>query len=307
MKRDDLSELWAFSVIAAEGSFTRAASILGMSQSALSYAMKGLEERLGVRLLARTTRSVSTTQAGEELLHTLRPALEDIQSSLQALGAKRESIAGTVRLTMVKQAATSVMRPMLVNFLKTYPDIQVEISIDDGFTDLVTSKFDAGIRFGEQVERDMIAVRVGPDTRAAVVASPEYLTRHGRPKHPRELAQHRCINYRLKSAGGLYAWTFQEEGRRLDIRVQGTLVFNDGDLIEAAALDGHGIAYLFEHQLEDHLTNGRLVRLLEEWCPPFPGYYLYYPSRRQTPPALKALIKCLRWSPSSSSPTSNLP
>jgi DNA-binding transcriptional LysR family regulator len=306
MKRDDLSELWAFSVIAAEGSFTRAASILGMSQSALSYAMKGLEERLGVRLLARTTRSVSTTQAGEELLHTLRPALEDIHASLQALGAKRESIAGTVRLTMVKQAATSVMRPMLVDFLKTHPDIQVEISIDDGFTDLVASKFDAGIRFGEQVERDMIVVRVGPDTRAAVVASPEYLRLHGLPKHPRELAQHRCINYRLKSAGGLYAWTFQEDGRRLDIRVQGPLVFNDGDLIEAAALDGHGIAYLFEDQLEDHLASGRLVRLLEEWCPPFTGYYLYYPSRRQTPPALKALMECLRWSPSSSSPTSYL-
>jgi DNA-binding transcriptional LysR family regulator len=257
--------------------------------------MKGLEDRLGVRLLARTARSVSTTQAGEELLRTLRPALEDIQTGLQVLKAKRETISGLVRLTMVKQAAESVIRPTLGVFMNRYPDIEIEISVDDSFTDVVASRFDAGIRFGGQVEKDMVAIQVGPDARAAVVASPAYLATHGAPQNPRDLVEHRCINYRLASGVGLYAWRFREARRPLEVRVQGSLVFNDGDLIEAAALDGHGIAYLFEHKVSEHLASGRLVRLLETWCPPFSGYHLYYPSRKQTPPALKALIAHLRW------------
>ncbi|QSQ19059.1 LysR family transcriptional regulator [Pyxidicoccus parkwayensis] len=294
MNRSDLADLSAFTLLAAEGSFTRAAARLGMSQSALSHAMKALEQRLGVRLLSRTTRSVATTEAGEELLRTLRPAFDDIAAGLEHLGTKRAKPAGTVRLTMIKQAAVSLIRPMLPGFLATYPDIQVEVDIDDGFTDIVAQRFDAGIRFGEQVAKDMVAVRVGPDIRAAVVASPAYLAARPAPRTPRELASHRCINYRLATARSLYAWEFEEDGRRFKVRVEGSLVFNDGDLIEAAVLDGHGIGYLWEPQVTAHIASGRLVRLLEEWCPPLPGFFLYYPSRRQTPPALAAFIQALR-------------
>ena len=294
MKRDELNDLAAFVVVADEMSFTRAASKLGMSPSALSHAMKVLEDRLGLRLLARTTRRVSTTEAGERLLRTLRPAFEDISAELTALNGLRDKPAGTVRVTTPRHAATSVLWPVLPGFVDAHPDIHVEITIDEGLTDIVASRYDAGIRFGERVAKNMVAVQVGPDVRAAIVGSPAYFADHPVPNTPQDLAGHRCINYRLVTAGGLYLWEFEEDGRSFQLRVDGPLVFNDGDLILAAALAGQGIGYLYEDQIADHVAEGRLSRVLVEWCPTFPGYYLYHPSRRQTPPALTALIHALR-------------
>ena len=294
MKRDELNDLAAFVVVADEMSFTRAASKLGMSPSALSHAMKALEGRLGLRLLARTTRSVRATEAGERLLRTLRPAFEDISAELTALGGLRDKPAGTVRITTVRHAATSVLWPVLPSFLDAYPDIRVEVTIDEGLTDIVANRYDAGIRFGEKVAKDMIAVRIGPDLRAAVVGSPAYFANHTVPNTPQDLAGHRCINYRFMTAGGLYPWEFESDGRSFQVRVDGPLVFNDGDLILAATLAGQGIGYLYEDQIADHVAEGRLIRVLAEWCPTFPGYYLYHPSRRQTPPALAALVEALR-------------
>lgn len=294
MKRDELNDLAAFVAVADEMSFTRAASKLGISASALSHAMRALETRLGLRLLARTTRSVSTTEAGERLLRTLRPAFEDIGAGLTALGELRDKAAGTVRITTSKHAATSVLWPVLPVFLDAHPDIRVEITVDDDRIDIVASRYDAGIRFGEKVDRDMIAMRVGPDIRAAVVASPAYFAARPAPDTPRDLGRHRCINYRFVTAGGLYAWEFEENGQPFQVRVDGPVILNDGDLLLTAALAGQGIGYLFEDQVAEHVAEGRLIRVLAEWCPPGPGYYLYYPSRRQTPPALAALIEALR-------------
>lgn len=293
MKRDDLADLAAFVAIADAMSFTRAAAALGMSPSALSHAMKGLETRLGVRLLARTTRSVAPTEAGECLLETLRPALAEIGAGLTALGGQRDRIAGTVRLTVPKHAATTVLQPMLPGFLGAYPDIRVEVTIDDGLTDIVASRYDAGIRFGEKVAGDMIAVRIGPEIRSAVVAAPAYLAGHPVPASPQDLLGHRCINYRLAKTGGLYPWEFEKDGRSIQIRVDGPLVLNDIDMILSSALSGSGIAYLFEDQVAGLVEEGRLVRLLDSWCWAAPGYHLYYPSRR-TPPALAALVDALR-------------
>jgi DNA-binding transcriptional LysR family regulator len=294
MKRDELNDLAAFVVVADQRSFTRAASALGMSPSALSHAMKALEARLGVRLLARTTRSVAPTEAGDRLLMTLRPAFEDIGAGLTALNGLRDKPSGTVRLTTFKYAATTVILPMLPGFLATYPDIQVEVTIDDGLTDIVAGRYDAGIRFGEKVAKDMIAVRVGPDVQTIVVGSPAYLDRHPAPVTPQDLARHRCINYRLATAGGLYLWEFEDADRPFQMRVDGPLVFNDGDMILAAVLAGQGLGYLFEDQVAEHVAAGRLVQVLAGWCPSFPGCYLFYPSRRQTPPALAALVEALR-------------
>ncbi len=294
MKRDELNDLAAFVVVADEMSFTRAAAKLGMSPSALSHAMKTLEERLGLQLLVRTTRHVSTTEAGERLLKTLRPAFEDINAELTALSELRDKPAGIVRITTSRHAATSILCPMLPAFLKAYPEICVEITIDEGLTDIVTSRYDAGIRLGEKVAKDMIAVRVGLDLQTAVIGSPAYFADHPTPKIPQDLAMHCCINYRFTTAGGLYPWEFKEAGRSFQVRVDGSLIFNDSDLILAAALGGQGIAYLYEDQVADHVANGRLIQVLQEWCPTFPGYYLYHPNRRQTPPALTALIDVLQ-------------
>ena len=294
MKRDDLNDLAAFVAVADAMSFTRAASGLGMSPSALSHAMKALEGRLGVRLLARTTRSVRATEAGERLLRTLRPAFGEIGAGLATLGRLRDKPAGTVRLTTFKHAAASVLWPVLPGFLEAHPDVRVEVTIDDGLTDLVAGRYDAGIRWGGKVAGDMVAVRVGPDVRAAVVGSPAYFAGRRAPDTPEGLTGHRCINYRLATAGSLYPWGFENAGRPFQVRVDGPLVFNDGDLILAAALAGQGVAYLYEDQIADHVAEGRLVRVLAEWCPTFPGYYLYHPSRRQTPPALSALVDALR-------------
>jgi DNA-binding transcriptional LysR family regulator len=297
MKRDDLYDLAAFVVVAQTASFTRAAAELGMSQSALSHAIRALEERLGVRLLSRTTRAVSTTEAGETLLRFLRPALEDIASGVDAVGALRGKPSGTVRITATKHAVSSVVMPVLPGFLASHPDIRLDIVVDDNLTDIVAERMDAGIRFGDIVEKDMIAVRIGPDIRMAVVGAPSYFAEHPAPRTPRELANHRCVNYRRIRSGGLYAWDFKEKGRPFQVRVDGPLIFNNSDLTRDAALAGQGLAYVYENEVAADVEAGRLVRTLEKWCPTFPGYYLYYPSRRQTPPALTALIAALRYRP----------
>ena len=297
MKRDDLYDLAAFAVVAEQSSFTRAAAELGMSQSALSHAMKALEERLGVRLLSRTTRSVSTTEAGETLLRSLRPALEEITTGVSAVGALRGKPSGTVRITATRHAVSSVVMPALPRFLASHPDIRIDMIVDDNLIDIVAGRIDAGIRFGDIVEKDMIAVRIGPDIRMAVVGAPSYFADHPVPRTPRELAGHRCINYRHVRSGGLYAWDFEEKGRPFQVRVEGPLVFNNADLTREAALAGQGIAYVYADEVAADVRAGRLKRILERWCPTFPGYYLYHPSRRQTPPALAAFIGALRYKP----------
>src|SRR6478736_1976311 len=298
MKRDDLYDLAAFAVVAEQGSFARAAAVLGMSQSALSHAMKALEERLGVRLLSRTTRSVSTTEAGETMLRSLRPALEDIAAGVDAVGAMRGKASGTIRVTATRHAVSKVVMPRLPRFLASHPDIRVEMIVDDSLIDIVAERIDAGIRFGDIVEKDMIAVRIGPDIRMAVVGAPSYFADHRPPRTPRELAGHRCINYRRFRSGWAYAWDFEDKGRPFQVRVEGPLSFNNGDLIREAALAGQGLAYVFDDEVAADIKAGRLRRILERWCPTFPGYYLYHPSRRQTPPALAAIIAALRYKPS---------
>lgn len=294
MKRDELTDLAAFVVVADEMSFTRAAAKLGMSPSALSHAMKALEGRLGLQLLARTTRRVSTTEAGDRLLKTLRPAFEDINAELNALNGLRDKPAGTVRITTPRHAAIAVLLPVLPSFLSAYPDIRVEVAIDEGLTDIIESRYDAGIRFDEKVAKDMVAVRISPDIRWAVVGSPAYFADRPIPTTPRDLTAHRCINYRFATSGGLYLWEFEEEGRSLQVRVDGNLIFNDGDLILAAVLAGQGLAYVFEDQIIEHIAEGGLIQILQEWCPISPGYYLYHPNRRQPAPALAALVEALR-------------
>jgi DNA-binding transcriptional LysR family regulator len=294
MLRTGLDDLNALAVVAREQSFTRAAAILGVPQSSLSRTIRALEERHGVRLLARTTRSVAPTEAGENLLRGIRPALEAIEAELLSLGSLSGRPSGTVRITAVRHAFEMVLRPILPSFLASYPEISVEVSINDGFTDIVAERFDAGIRFGGLIEKDMIALRVGPDFRAAVVATPEYLTTHAMPQTPHDLTEHRCINYRMTSSGGLYPWRFERNGQAIDVRVEGSVTLNDGDAILSAALDGLGVAYLFLDTVQDHLASGRLVSLLSDWCPAFPGYHIYHPSRRHTPPSLAALIQVMR-------------
>jgi DNA-binding transcriptional LysR family regulator len=294
MRKGDFRDLAAFIAVAEEGSFTRAAAKLGISQSTLSQTIRTLEERMGVRLLARTTRSVSPTEAGERLLGSLRPAFDEIERELTGLAALQGKPSGTIRITTFKHAALTVLWPKLSPLMTTYPDVEVEVSVDEGLTDIVASRFDAGIRLGEQVEKDMIAVKVGPSIRMAVVGSPAYFSDRALPQSPRDLGEHVCINYRQASAGGLYAWEFEKGGVPVEVRVTGRLVFNDTELMLAAALEGAGIAYAFEDQVAPHLANGSLVRVLEDWCPAFPGYHLYYPSRRQLTPAFALLVDALR-------------
>ena len=294
MRREELNDLAAFVAVADARSFTRAAAGLGLSPSALSHAMKALESRLGVRLLARTTRSVATTDAGERLLRTLRPAFDDIGAELATLANLRHRPAGTVRITTFKYAATSVLLPALPGFLSAYPDIRVEVTVDDGLTDIVESRYDAGIRFGEQVAKDMIAVRVGPDVQTVIVGAPAYFADHPPPRTPRDLARHRCILYRLATAGSLLPYELHDNGRPFQVKVDGPLVFNDGDLMRQAALAGQGLVYALEDDVADDVAAGRLIRVLARWSPKFQGCFLYYPSRRQTPPALAVLVEALR-------------
>ena len=295
MKRDDLYDLAAFAVVAEQASFTRAAAELGMSQSALSHAIKMLEERLGVRLLSRTTRSVSVTDAGETLLRSLRPALDDIAQGVDAIGALRGKPSGTVRITATKHAVSSVVMPAMPAFLAAHPDIQIDTIVTNDLIDIVAERIDAGIRFGDIVEKDMIAIRIGPDIRLAVVGAPSYFARHGAPATPRDLAAHSCINYRHIRTGGIYPWEFVEDGRPFQVRVSGQLTFSNSELLLEAALAGHGLAFVYEDEVLSHIAAGRLARALEPWCPTFPGYYLYHPSRRQVPPALSTLIGALRY------------
>lgn len=293
MERGTLNDLLAFAAVARERSFTRAAAVLGMSPSALSHAMRALEERLGVRLLARTTRSVAPTEAGERLLQSLNPALSDIESGLDAVAEWRDNPSGTVRITTFAYAARMVLVPKLPAFLLANPDIKVEVRIEDGLTDIVAAGFDAGIRLGETVDKDMIAVKVGPDLRTVVVGTPGYFARNPKPRTPYDLERHACIGYRLTTSGGLLPWEFEKDGKEIKIRATGPLVVNDGELPAAAVRAGVGLGYLMEHDVADEIASGALVQVLADWCPPFPGFHLYHPSRRQSPPALRALIAAL--------------
>ena len=295
MAREDLSDLAAFVAVARERSFTRAAAKLAVSTSALSHAMRGLEERLGVRLLTRTTRSVAPTEAGERLLRTVGARFDEIDAELAALNELRERPAGTIRITAGEHAAVAILWPSVAKLLPGYPDIHVEIIVDYGLTDIVAERYDAGVRLGEQVAKDMIAVRIGPDMRMAVVGSPSYFERRPRPKTPQDLTAHDCINIRLPTRGNVYAWEFEKRGRELKARVEGQLVFNNIALRLNAVLGGFGLAYLPEDQVRPYLDDGRLIRVLEDWCQPFSGYHLYYPSRRQATPAFALLVDALRY------------
>lgn len=288
MRREEMADLTAFVVVAEERSFTKAAARLGMSQSSLSQIVRRLEGRLGMRLLTRTTRSVAPTDAGERLLRTLVPALEELDASLAALSSLQKRPAGTIRITSVEHAAKTVIWPKLKELLPHYPEIVVEMSLDYGLVDIVAQRFDAGIRLGEQVDKDMIAVRIAPDMQMAVVGSPEYLSQHPRITAPQNLVQHSCINLRLPTSGGMYSWPFKKNGKELQVRVQGPLIFNTIDLILDAAVSGFGLAYLSFDQVREHIESGRLVSILEDWCPQLSGYHIYYPNRK--PPAAFALI-----------------
>jgi DNA-binding transcriptional LysR family regulator len=295
MPRADLNDLLAFLAVARERSFTRAAAQLGVSQSALSQTVRGLEARLGLRLLARTTRRVVPTETGERLLRTLGPRFEEIDAELQAVRESREKPAGTIRITATEYATESVLLPKLAKLLREYPDIKVEIVIDYGLADIVAQRYDAGVRSGEQVAKGMIAMRIGPDMRMAVVGAPSYFENRPEPTKPQDLIAHNCINLRLPSHGGVYAWEFEKDARELKVRVEGQLVFNTTIQMLNAALAGLGLAYVPEGLVMVHLARGRLKRVLEDWCPPYSGYHLYYPSRRQLSAAFALVVDALRY------------
>jgi DNA-binding transcriptional LysR family regulator len=294
MPRENYNDLQAFLAVARERSFTRAAAQLGVSQSALSHTIHALEARLGLRLLTRTTRSVAPTEAGERLFRELTPNFEDIDAALAGLSELRDKPGGTIRITSGEHAASTLLWPALQRLLPKYPDIRVEVITDASLTDIVAERFDAGIRLGEQVANDMIALPIGPPMRMAVVGAPGYLASRPRPKTPRDLTAHDCINIRFLTRGGLYAWEFEKKGHPLNVRVDGRLTFNNTRHVIAAALDGFGLACVPDDMVRAHITGGRLERLLADWCPPFPGYHLYYPSRRQPSPAFSLLLDALR-------------
>ncbi|MXN45628.1 LysR family transcriptional regulator [Shinella kummerowiae] len=295
MRREEMADLTAFVVVAEERNFTRAAAKLGLSQSALSGIVRRLEERVGIRLLARTTRSVAPTEAGERLVQRLSPMLRDLDQSMADLSEFRDKPAGLVRITTVEHAAKTIIAPALKPLLTDYPDITVELTVDYGLADVVTDRFDAGVRLGEQVAKDMIAVRMSPDIPMAIVGAPDYLRKHGAPSEPQQLIDHRCINLRLPTSDTLNAWRLIQDGREVRVRVEGPLIFNTIDLILDAAVAGLGLAYLPLDQVEAHMENGRLVRVLGEWTPPLPAYHLYYPSRRHTSAAFKLFVDALRY------------
>lgn len=295
MQKPHLNDLQAFVTVARERSFTRAAAQLGMSRSALSHSMRTLEERLGLRLLTRTTRSVSTTEAGARLLATVAPRLQEIELELGSLTALRDKPAGTVRITAHDHAITTALWPRLMPLLQQYPDVQIEFSVDYAMTDIAAQRFDAGVRTGNRVDKDMIAVPIAPELRMAVAASPAYLEGRRLPKTPQDLTQHRCINLRLPTHGGLYAWDFEKKGQALNVRVPGQATFNNTYLMLQAALDGMGFAYVPWDIVAPHVDAGRLVSVLEDWCPTFPGYHLYYANRRQLAPALALVVDALRY------------
>lgn len=295
MSRETMADLMAFLAVAREKSFTRAAAQLGVSASALSHRMRKLEERLGVRLLSRTTRKVSPTEAGERLLRTVGPHFDEISTELESLSDLRDKPAGTIRLTAGDHAADTILWPVLRQFLHDYPDVAVEVNVETGFADIVSDRFDAGIRLGEAIAKDMIAVRIGPDMRMVVVGAPVYFERRQRPHTPQDLAKHDCINFRFPASGGLYAWEFEKDGREVRVRVEGQLISNTTAMVCKAVLDGLGLAFLPEDMTADAVAEERLIRVLDDWTPPFPGYYLYYPSRRQQSPAFALLVEALRY------------
>lgn len=290
-----LDDLRALVAVGQDRSFTKAAARLGVSQSALSQTIRQLEARLGVRLLTRTTRSVAPTDAGERLLRTLEPRFEEIDAELAALNELREKPTGTIRITATEYAVDALLWPKLAKFLVRYPDIKVELFMDNGLTDIVAQRFDAGVRAGEQVAKDMIAVRIGPDLRMAVVGAPSYFRKRSEPKRPQDLVGHDCINLRLLTHGGLYVWEFEKGGRELRVRVEGQLTFNGTDQMLNAALAGFGLAYVPEELAKPHIARGRLRRVLADWCAPYSGYHLYYPSRRQSSAAFALLVDALRY------------
>lgn len=295
MARENYNDLLAFLAVARERSFTRAAAQLGVSPSALSHSMRALEDRIGVRLLTRTTRSVSPTDAGQRLVEKLAPRFEEIDAELAHVSESRAKPAGTIRITTIDYAADAILWPKLARFLPSHPDIKVELIIDYGLTDIVAQRYDAGVRNGEQVAKDMIAVRIGPDMRMAVVGAPLYFESRSAPKTPYDLIRHNCINLRLPTRGGLYAWEFEKGGREVNVRVDGQLVFNMTGQMLSAALAGFGLAYVPEELAEPYIVKGRLRRVLESWCPRFSGFHLYYPSRRQISPAFALLVDALRY------------
>lgn len=297
MSKENLNDLQAFVAVAQARSFTRAAAQLGLSRSALSHAMLALEARLGMRLLTRTTRSVSPTEAGSRLLGVLSPRLSEIEQELQSLTEMRDKPAGTVRITAHDHAIVTALWPRLLPLLREYPDIRIEFSVDYAMTDIAAQQFDAGVRVGNRVDKDMIAVRIAPDLRMAVAGSPEYLAGRKLPATPQELTEHWCVNLRLPTHGGLYAWDFEKGGRALSVRVNGQTVFNNTFLMLQAALDGMGLAYVPYDLMQPHIQQGRLVPVLEDWWPVFPGYHLYYANRRQLSPALALVIEALRYRP----------
>jgi DNA-binding transcriptional LysR family regulator len=294
MPRDTINDLQAFVAVAREQSFTKAATKLGVSQSALSHTVRGLEAQLGLRLLTRTTRSVAPTAAGERLLSTMGPLLDEIETGMAALSEFREKPAGTIRITTGEHAAHAVLWPALERLLPDYPDIKVELDINNGMTDIVAGRYDAGVRLGEQVAKDMVAVRIGPEARMAVVGAPSYFTNRPRPETPQDLTAHDCMNLRMPS-GGLLTWEFEKDDHEVKVRVEGRLVFNNTLMALEAAVGGYGLAYLLEDRVQACLADGRLVRALADWCPPSSGYHLYYPSRRQPTPAFSLLVDTLRY------------
>ncbi len=294
MARRNLNDLLSFVTVAREGSFTRAAAQLGVTQPALSQAISGLEERMQIRLLTRTTRSVSVTAAGERLLQSVGHRIDEIEAELDMLTALRDKPAGTVRITCGPNVLKTTLLPKLTPLLREYPDIHIEFDANHGFRDIVADRFDAGVRLGDTIDKDMIAVPIGSKLRMAAVASPEYFARCAAPQTPRDLMQHCCINERMVQSGKIYAWEFEQENGKFHVRVEGQLTFNTSEHVVDAALAGLGIAFLPEEEFGTHLREGKLIRVLEEWCRPFPGYYLYYPSRKQPSPAFSLVVDALR-------------
>jgi DNA-binding transcriptional LysR family regulator len=294
MARENFNDLQAFLAVARSRSFTRAAAQLGVSPSALSHAMRGLEERLGIRLLTRTTRSVSPTEAGERLLRTVGPRFEEVEAEIAALNELRRKPAGTIRITAGDHSVTTILWPKLANVLSRYPDVKVEINAEGGLIDIAAQRYDAGVRLGEQVARDMVSVRISPDIRFAVVGTRSYFAKHPPPETPQDLVAHSCINLRLPTYGGLWAWDFERHGRELKVRVDGQLTFNSIFQVRDAVIEGYGLAYIPEDLARPYLSKGQLVWVLEEWSPPWTGYHLYYPSRRQSSPAFALIVDALR-------------
>jgi DNA-binding transcriptional LysR family regulator len=294
MRRQNFSELQAFLVVARARSFTKAAAQLGVSPSALSHSLRSLEERLGIRLLTRTTRSVSPTEAGERLLRTVGPHFEEVEAELAALNELRRRLAGTIRISVGEHAAITLVWPKLAKVLGRYPDVKVEINVEGGLIDIAAERFDAGVRLGEQVAKDMVSVRIGPDVRFAVVGSRSYFAKHAPPRKPQDLVAHSCINLRQSTHGGLWAWDFERQGRELKVRVEGQIIFNNIFQARDAALAGFGLAYLPEDLARPHISKGQLSWVLQDWSPPWAGYHLYYPSRRQSSPAFALIVEALR-------------